>query len=81
MQLSIVIPLYNEENSLKELNKTIETVVLDMGIEYELIYIDDGSNDSSWNVIKDIAKESIHIKGIKFLRNFGKSQALSAGFK
>ena len=81
MQLSIVIPLYNEQNSLKELNETIENVVSSMGIEYELIYIDDGSNDNSWNVIKNIAKESDQIKGIKFIRNFGKSQALSAGFK
>ena len=52
-----------------------------MGIKYEIIYIDDGSNDNSWNVIKDLAKEYDQIKGIKFLRNFGKSQALSAGFK
>ena len=81
MQLSIVIPLYNEQNSLKELNETIEKVVSAMGIEYEIIYIDDGSNDNSWNVIKDLAKKSDQIKGIKFLRNFGKSQALSAGFK
>ena len=81
MQLSIVIPLYNEQNSLEELNETIEKVVSAMGIEYELIYIDDGSNDNSWNVIKDLAKKSDQIKGIKFLRNFGKSQALSAGFK
>ena len=81
MQLSIVIPLYNEQNSLKELNESILKVVSAMGIEYELIYIDDGSNDNSWNVIKNIAKESDQIKGIKFLRNFGKSQALSAGFK
>ncbi|SUZ84536.1 uncharacterized protein METZ01_LOCUS37390 [marine metagenome] len=81
MQLSIVIPLFNEQNSLEELNETIEKVVSAMGIEYEIIYIDDGSNDNSWNVIKDLAKKSDQIKGIKFLRNFGKSQALSAGFK
>ncbi|MBT7624439.1 MAG: glycosyltransferase, partial [Flavobacteriaceae bacterium] len=64
MQLSIVIPLYNEQNSIKELNETIEKVVLAMGVEYELIYIDDGSNDNSWNVIKNLAKESDQIKGI-----------------
>ena len=81
MRLSIVIPLYNEQNSLKELNETIEKVVSAMDIEYELIYIDDGSNDNSWNIVKNLAKESDQIKGIKFLRNFGKSQALSAGFK
>ena len=81
MKLSIVIPLLNEENSLIELNSTIEKVISKMDIDYEVIYIDDGSNDNSWNVIKNIANESNQIRGVKFLRNFGKSQALSAGFK
>ena len=65
MQLSIVIPLYNEQNSIKELNETIEKVVSAMGIKYEIIYIDDGSNDNSWNVIKDLAKEYDQNKGNK----------------
>ena len=81
MKLSIVIPLLNEENSLVELNSTIEKVVLKMDINYEVIYIDDGSTDNSWNIIKNLSKKSSHLKAIKFLRNFGKSQALSAGFK
>ncbi len=80
MQLSIVIPIFNEENSLIELNSTIEKVVSKMDIDYELIYIDDGSIDDSWKTIKNLSKDSSNLKGIKFLRNFGKSQALYAGF-
>ena len=80
MQLSIIIPLFNEEKSLQELNQAIEKVVSKMDFNYEVIYIDDGSTDNSWNIITNLSKKSSHIKGIKFLRNFGKSQALCAGF-
>ncbi len=81
MQLSIVIPLFNEQESLLELNKTILEIVLSMKIEFEIIYVDDGSTDNSWNIIKNLTKNSSNLIGIKFLRNFGKSQALYAGFE
>ena len=80
MQLSIIIPLFNEEESLEELNEAIEKVVSKMDIDYEVIYIDDGSTDNSWNIITNLSETSFNLKGIKFLRNFGKSQALCAGF-
>ena len=80
MQLSIIIPLFNEEESLEELNEAIEKVVSNMDIDYEVIYIDDGSTDNSWNIITNLSEKSSKLKGIKFLRNFGKSQALCAGF-
>ena len=81
MQLSIVIPLFNEQESLLELNKTILEIVLSMKIEFEIIYVDDGSTDNSWDIIKNLSKNSSNLIGIKFLRNFGKSQALYAGFE
>ena len=81
MQLSIVIPLFNEQESLLELNKTILEIVLSMKIEFEIIYVDDGSTDNSWDIIKNLSKNSSNLIGIKFLRNFGKSQALFAGFE
>ena len=81
MQLSIVIPLFNEQESLLELNKTILEIVLSMKIEFEIIYVDDGSTDNSWDIIKNLSKNSSYLIGIKFLRNFGKSQALYAGFE
>ncbi len=80
MNLSIVIPLYNEDKSIEELNSSIVNVINNMGLIYEIIYIDDGSNDSSWRVIKKIGKKYDHVKGLRFSRNFGKSHALSAGF-
>jgi glycosyltransferase involved in cell wall biosynthesis len=80
MQLSIIIPLFNEEESLEELNEAIEKVVSKTDIDYEVIYIDDGSTDNSWNIITNLSETSFNLKGIKFLRNFGKSQALCAGF-
>ena len=70
MQLSIIIPLYNEEESLEELNEAIEKVVSNMDIDYEVIYIDDGSTDNSWNIITNLSETSFNLKGIKFLRNF-----------
>ena len=80
MNLSIVIPLYNEDKSIEELNSSIVNVINNMDLIYEIIYIDDGSNDSSWGVIKKIGKKHDHVKGLRFSRNFGKSHALSAGF-
>jgi glycosyltransferase involved in cell wall biosynthesis len=81
MQLSIVIPLFNEQDSLTELTESIQSIILRQDLEYEIILIDDGSTDKSWSIIKNICSKHSNIKGLRFLRNFGKSQALSAGFK
>lgn len=81
MNLSIVIPLLNEEESLPELCAWIKTVVDAEQFSYEVILIDDGSTDNSWEVIQTIAKENRFIKGIKFQRNYGKSAALNEGFR
>ena len=81
MNISIVIPLLNEQNSLEELTSSISTVVKAMRLEFEIILIDDGSTDNSWKIISEICTKNQYIKGIRFLKNFGKSQALSAGFK
>jgi len=80
MRLSLIIPLFNEVDSLIELNKAIIKVVSSMKIKYEIIYVDDGSTDNSWNIITQLCKNSTNLKGIKFFRNYGKSQALCAGF-
>jgi glycosyltransferase involved in cell wall biosynthesis len=80
MELSIVIPLLNEAESLGELHQWI-TQSLDGAIrDYELIFIDDGSDDDSWKIINDLAAKDARVKGLRFLKNFGKSQALHAGF-
>ena len=81
MNLSIIIPLYNEEKSLIELNSSISNVVNGMNINYEVVYVDDGSDDSSWKQIKELSMKYNFVKGLRLSRNFGKSQALSAGFK
>ena len=80
MDVSIVIPLYNESESLEELNEWINRSFVDHNFSYEIIYIDDGSNDKSWKVIEEIAKSDNNVKGISFNRNYGKSQALRVGF-
>ena len=80
MDISIVIPLLNEEESLTELSQKIDFVLSKRSFQYETIFIDDGSNDKSWSIIEKIAANNSNVKGIKFLRNFGKSQALHAGF-
>jgi len=80
MDLSIVVPLYNEEESLPELVAWIKRVLTDK-YTYEIIMVDDGSSDSSWKVINDLAKENSEIKAIKFRRNYGKSAALFKGFE
>jgi len=80
MNLSIVIPLLNEEESLQELHNWIVQVMGENHYSYEVIFIDDGSTDNSWSIIERLSTENPNIKGIRFLKNFGKSQALHAGF-
>ncbi len=80
MDLSIVIPLYNEDESLPELSAWIERIMTDNNFSYEVIMIDDGSTDDSWNVIQQLRSTNSNIKGIKFQRNYGKSAALNEGF-
>lgn len=81
MDLSIVIPLYNEDESLPELAAWIEKVMLENNFSYEIIMIDDGSTDDSWKVIEQLRVGNPNIRGIKFQRNYGKSAALNEGFK
>ncbi|MDP1971353.1 glycosyltransferase family 2 protein [Sediminibacterium sp.] len=81
MNLSIVVPLYNEEESLPELCSWIKSVVDQHGYTYEVLLIDDGSRDDSWKIIQTIAAANPNVKGIKFQRNYGKSAALNEGFK
>jgi glycosyltransferase involved in cell wall biosynthesis len=81
MQLSIVIPLYNEEESLPELHAWIRRVVEQEGYEYEVIFVDDGSRDNSWKIVHRLAQENPRVKGIQFQRNYGKSAALNEGFQ
>jgi len=80
MDLSIIIPLYNESESIVELNSSIIDVISNSKINYEIIYIDDGSKDNSWDKILEISTNNSKIQGYKFLKNYGKSMALSAGF-
>lgn len=80
MNLSIVIPLLNEQESLPELHQWIVKVMTTHNYTYEVIFIDDGSTDDSWRIIEQLSAENSNVKGIKFLRNYGKSQALHAGF-
>ena len=81
MDISVIIPLYNEEESLPELYSWIERVMNANGYTFEVIFVNDGSTDHSWDVIQRLGKESEHVKGIKFRRNYGKSPALYCGFK
>ncbi|MCR9227383.1 MAG: glycosyltransferase [Flavobacteriaceae bacterium] len=81
MQISIVIPLLNEQESLKELHDWIVQVMQSNHFSYEIILIDDGSTDKSWKIISGLSKVNQNVKGIRFLKNYGKSQALHAGFK
>jgi glycosyltransferase involved in cell wall biosynthesis len=81
MDVSIVIPLFNEDESLTELSAWIERVVNAHQLSYEIIMIDDGSTDNSWEVIEKLRANNPNIKGIKFQRNYGKSAALNEGFK
>src|SRR6201991_2269697 len=81
MDISIVIPVYNEDESLPELCSWIQRVVQANGLSYEVILVDDGSTDRSWEVIQELRASNPHLKGIKFQRNYGKSAALNEGFK
>ena len=81
MDISVVIPLYNEAESLPELYARIERVMKEHGFSYEVIFVNDGSTDESWKVISDLAAKSDCVKGIKFRRNYGKSPALYCGFE
>jgi glycosyltransferase involved in cell wall biosynthesis len=81
MDISVVIPLLNEEESLQELHSWIAKVMQSNSYVYEIIFIDDGSTDTSWNVIEKLSLEHLQVKGIKFQKNYGKSQALDAGFE
>ncbi len=81
MDLSVVIPLFNEQNSLEELVVKISSVVKKLKLNHEIIFIDDGSKDDSWKSIIEITSSNKNVKALRFLKNYGKSQALSAGFK
>lgn len=81
LYLSIVIPLYNEAESLPELHSAITLVMNELKKPYEIIFVDDGSTDDSFSVIKELNKKDKRVRAIQFRRNFGKSEALSAGFK
>jgi len=79
--LSIVVPLYNEDESLPELEAWVAKVVKQMGISYEMIFVDDGSKDKSWAIVQELAAKNRNVRGIKFRRNYGKSAALQTGFE
>lgn len=81
MDISVVIPLYNEEASLQELHDWIERVMANYGFTYEILFVDDGSNDGSWAVIEGLAAENARVHGVSFRRNYGKAAALNVGFQ
>lgn len=81
MDISVVIPLLNEDESLQELHQWIVKVMQAHNFVYEIVFIDDGSTDNSWNIIEKLSHENKEVKGIRFQRNYGKSQALDAGFE
>ncbi len=80
MDISLVIPLLNEEESLPELTAWIERIMSENKFSYEIVFVDDGSKDGSWKIIESLAAKNACVKGIKFRRNYGKSAALSTGF-
>ncbi len=81
MDISVIVPLFNEEESLPELYAWIDRVMTENGFSYEVIFVNDGSTDRSWKVIEELKAKSDTVKGIKFRRNYGKSPALFCGFK
>ena len=81
MDISVVIPLLNEKDSLKELHAWILKVMQAQQYVYEIIFIDDGSTDGSWELIQELSLSNKEVKGIRFQKNYGKSQALDAGFE
>lgn len=80
MDISVIIPLYNEAESLPELEQWIARVMADNGFSYEILFINDGSTDDSWDVIRRLAESNPAVKGVSFRRNYGKSPALNTGF-
>ncbi|RXK86227.1 glycosyltransferase family 2 protein [Filimonas effusa] len=81
MDVSIIVPLYNEDESIQELGQWIVRVATEHQLTYEVIWVDDGSSDRSWEVIEEMAAANNHFRGIRFQRNYGKSAALNEGFK
>lgn len=81
MDISVVVPLFNEEESLGELNAWVKRVCTEHSLSYEIIFVDDGSTDRSWSIIENLSKEDSSVKGIRFRRNYGKSAGLYCGFK
>ncbi|MBN2666858.1 MAG: glycosyltransferase family 2 protein [Bacteroidales bacterium] len=80
MDVSVVIPVYNEEESLPELERWLVKVCTDSNLSYEIIFVDDGSSDSSWNTIRELSYNNKAVRGIRFRRNYGKAAALHSGF-
>jgi len=81
LDISVIVPLLNEDESLPELQSWIKRVMDENSYSYEIVFVDDGSKDNSWNVIEDLASKFPEVKGIKFQRNYGKSAALQKGFE
>ncbi len=81
MDISVVVPLFNEDESLPELTAWIDKVMIENNFSYEIVLVDDGSTDKSWEVIEDLRQQNPAVKGIKFRRNYGKSAALNVGFE
>ena len=81
MDISVIVPLYNEAESLPELHAWIQRVMNANGFSYEIIFVNDGSTDNSWEVIEELSAKNPEVKGIKFRRNYGKSPALYCGFR
>ncbi|HET9053018.1 MAG TPA: glycosyltransferase family 2 protein, partial [Cyclobacteriaceae bacterium] len=80
MDISVIIPLYNEAESLQELHSWIRRVMNDHAFTYEVIFVDDGSNDGSWEIVQKLAAENAAVKGLRFSKNYGKTAALQTGF-
>ena len=81
INISVVVPLFNEVESLPELHAWIKRVMDEHNFTYEIMFVDDGSKDGSWNVIEMLSKDHAEVKGMKFQRNYGKSAALQKGFE
>ena len=81
MDISVVVPLLNEAESLPELESWIRRVMDEHGFSYEIVFVDDGSTDNSWAIIQGLAEANPNVKALRFRRNYGKSPALNEGFK
>lgn len=80
-QLSLIVPVLNEAESLRELRAQIDAAATAADLTYEIVFVDDGSHDNSWNIIADLSRSDARVRGIRFRRNFGKAAALTAGFR